>query len=70
MREARESAPRMLEYVVAGVAAAPGATVEFRLIREYVGTMSDATGAAAARRFLGDDKYVPLQEINFGEDVS
>ncbi|TPP44191.1 hypothetical protein CGC20_23570 [Leishmania donovani] len=56
MCEARESAPRMLEYVATGVAAAHGATAEFRLIREYVGTMSDATGAAAARRVLGDDK--------------
>ncbi|CAC9463940.1 N-acyl-L-amino_acid_amidohydrolase [Leishmania infantum] len=56
MCEARESAPRMLEYGATGVAAAHGATAQFRLIREYVGTMSDATGAAAARRVLGDDK--------------
>ncbi|KPA75701.1 putative Aminoacylase putativen-acyl-l-amino acid amidohydrolase [Leptomonas pyrrhocoris] len=74
-REVRERAPALIESVARGVAAAHGATVEFRVMPGYACTVNDATVAAEvaamARRVLGEDKFVPMtQPVNGGEDFS
>ena len=75
VREVREAAPEMIETVARGVAAAHGATVDFRVIPGYACTVNDAAVATAvaamARRVLGNDKFVPMtQPLNGGEDFS